>query len=993
MPHIAHHDAVHAAVEKSLGQAAAAAAPWFLSNMPEYYLHTHTVEEQVEHLHAVISGQVLTQGQTVVLRSPCRTRVTYITPGAASQSAHDDLLRILEMNQDNSIETARIYTSKDGKMRLDTLLLAGQTRCATDGDPFKKAMAAMHDGGWVKSPDKEALTAFLAGASQDYVNKFDPARTARHFRLAQELAGCSDAKVELHPLPGKNESRILLGFPTPPAEGLLLEVIKIIFRRGLCLSRAYGDVFNAPETGRLAVISLYVNREGSAIDQNEPAWPDIEEDLRLVKWFAPHGLDAFADTEDWPLRRVMLLQAACEFAHQFLVQENLWAYTSERIVSSVLQRKDAANMLIDYFFARHSPDAADKNRAWELESSFWRMLEAEDEEVVRKTLACILRFFKYTLRTNYFLENIFGLAFRLSSDFLEKTENRPTEGESPYGFFFFHGPFFLGFHVRYRETARGGVRMVPTRSQEQFEVESNRLFDEVTGLALAQQYKNKDIPEGGSKAVLLLGPKAEPELAMQSMVNSLLDVILPDPDCPDPVIPDRYTLPRVVDYMGKQELIYLGPDENVQPEHIVWAVDRAAKRGYPYPAAFMSSKPGAGINHKVYGVTSLGVIVFAVETLKHLGIDPQTTPFSVKFTGGPRGDVAGNAMRILIRGYGDNARIVAMTDGHGAAWDPNGLDHQELLRLIDEDKDICSFDPAALKSDEAFAVCVDGRESARIRNTLHNTARADIFIPAGGRPNTINERNWAHFLDDKGRPTAKAIIEGANLFISQPARDKLQEKGVLIVHGSSANKTGVICSSYEILGGLVMSEDEFLEHKETFVSQVLDILKVRAGCEAKLMLHEYRLHGGRKPLTTITMELSKEINSLADRFYEVLLTDEPDVGNDPELAGLLWEYCPPVLVDNYADRLLRRAPARHIYALIASFAASRIVYNEGIGWLRNMASIRDLEEVIRAYLQGEQRIAGLVESLQTAGEAGREAAAILQISGRKHVASQALGLE
>ena len=103
----------------------------------------------------------------------------------------------------------------------------------------------------------------------------------------------------------------------------------------------------------------------------------------------------------------------------------------------------------------------------------------------------------------------------------------PERGEKPFGFYFFHGPLAQAFHVRYRDMARGGVRVVPTRSQEQFELESNRLFDEVTGLALAQQYKNKDIPEGGSKAVILLGPGGSPDLAVKSMVNSLLDLVLP----------------------------------------------------------------------------------------------------------------------------------------------------------------------------------------------------------------------------------------------------------------------------------------------------------------------------------------------------------------------------------------------------------------------------------------------------------------------------------
>ena len=32
------------------------------------------------------------------------------------------------------------------------------------------------------------------------------------------------------------------------------------------------------------------------------------------------------------------------------------------------------------------------------------------------------------------------------------------------------------------------------------------------------------------------------------------------------------------------------------------------------------------------------------------------------------------------------------------------------------------------------------------RNTMHNRVEADAFIPAGGRPATINEENWKSYL-------------------------------------------------------------------------------------------------------------------------------------------------------------------------------------------------------------------------------------------------------
>merc|ERR1719433_1083487 len=74
----------------------------------------------------------------------------------------------------------------------------------------------------------------------------------------------------------------------------------------------------------------------------------------------------------------------------------------------------------------------------------------------------------------------------------------------PYGVFFCHSRRMNGFHTRFRDIARGGLRVVPTDGTERFGQEAMRHFDEVYGLAFAQQLKNKDIPEGGSKAVLLV---------------------------------------------------------------------------------------------------------------------------------------------------------------------------------------------------------------------------------------------------------------------------------------------------------------------------------------------------------------------------------------------------------------------------------------------------------------------------------------------------------
>ena len=36
----------------------------------------------------------------------------------------------------------------------------------------------------------------------------------------------------------------------------------------------------------------------------------------------------------------------------------------------------------------------------------------------------------------------------------------------------------------------------------------------------------------------------------------------------------------------------------------------------------------------------------------------------------------------------------------------------------------------------------------------------DAFVPAGGRPNTINGDNWKEFLGPNGKPSSTLIVEG-----------------------------------------------------------------------------------------------------------------------------------------------------------------------------------------------------------------------------------------
>jgi glutamate dehydrogenase len=931
---------------------------------------------------------VTEEGRKVAFRSLDGRKVTFISPGGGN----NELIEILEQLKGEEILNARMYVSKDGRLRLDSFVLGSQERVDTELPIFRAAVNKMREKDLLPEIELAGFDGFMASATSDCVEKFDPYRAKRHFKTYEQVSGCDCVVVTLEPEAYPGLTRITISMTTPPGRGSLLETFSILDRYGVEVERAYADVYDVPGEP-FAVCSVYCTRDGEPIREDAPYWPRLKEDLEIVKWYERHELSRFVDERGWSLKQVTFVQSACEFAHQFLLRSDLYAYTAHNVVRAVTRNPEIAEALLGYFEARFDPyDLERRKRSRDILADLRRMIEDVTDDVSRIVLECMEVFISHAVRTNYFLEERFGLAFRMDPavlDHIPARHGKLPEEEKPYGFYFFHGPHFLGFHVRYRETSRGGVRVVPTRKQEIFEIESNRLFDEVTALARSQQYKNKDIPEGGSKAVLLLGPDGNIDLAVKSMVNSLLDVILSPEDTSK-----GYTLPGVVDYLGRQELIYLGPDEHITTAHIEWIVNRAKQRGYKWASAFMSSKPKTGINHKQYGVTSRGVVVFAEEVLKHLGVDPFSEPFSVKLTGGPAGDVAGNAIKVLFADYGDNVRIVAVSDGSGAALDPDGLDRDELLRLVEAEKDIAEFDTSMLKGRSAHVTATDTPEGVRVRDTLHNKAKADLFIPAGGRPDTINIKNWRDYLDENGRPTSRAIVEGANIFLSQPARDKLEELGLIIVHGASANKTGVICSSYEILAGLMLSDEEFLEIKDRYVAEVLDILKERARDEARLLLKEYRASGGRRPLTSISLELSREINQLADVIRETLEADVGQLKEDPEFFALAMGYCPPIVAERFADRFADRVPLAHQLALVSAYAAARMVYSEGLDWPGRIAEVREMSEVVRAYIREEKKLAAYVLSLRESGIAeSEEIAQVLLSAGRRYMTGKALGLE
>lgn len=172
--------------------------------------------------------------------------------------------------------------------------------------------------------------------------------------------------------------------------------------------------------------------------------------------------------------------------------------------------------------------------------------EVKGNDVDLLVLRGLVTFLDNVVKTNFFASKKSALSFRLAPSFLAGTGIVP---EVPYGLFLVMSNEFHGFHVRFDDIARGGIRMIRSASDQVYTQNFETVFNENYNLAHTQAKKNKDIPEGGSKGTILLSRQHQnmAVLAFQKYVAGLVDLLVPKPGG--------------FDGHGKEELLFLGPDE------------------------------------------------------------------------------------------------------------------------------------------------------------------------------------------------------------------------------------------------------------------------------------------------------------------------------------------------------------------------------------------------------------------------------------------------
>jgi len=902
---------------------------WFCAGlvMNDYYFKTTPLETIAKHIEALMAAEIMaTAKEEKIIKIDFGTELE----NEAIYLVDDYHYRALEIERrvEEKYPSCRLqsYRTLRKALGLEYLRMYLVYRPQFNLDKIDQEETDIH-----KIADKS----FLASAPAETLQKYS--------ELIKKSKGWESPLIDISHDAKTKELRLMIITNRDSSHRFFTNISDVLNSHNLVSNRKYIEQLANGKT----VYSIYLdNIQDKALIQ------DLIEDISLVYAIPESPLSRLFREGKLSAQETVFGVSAWSFTHQFLsgyneeylklsrvlndspellgILRNLKTklvkdtYHETRVWETLTNNyeylKKAFELFDRKFDPKHKDHAIEKNLA-DLKKEILRKIPVD---IDRNIFLAVFLFIEVTLRTNFYLKEKTALAYMYDPSFLNKVDYPVT----PFGIFHVVGAEFRGFHVRFRDIARGGIRIVRSPSLQTYLSNSDFIFDENYNLALTQQSKNKDLPEGGSKGTVLLnwGFMDKAEASFKKYIDGLLDLMLPDEN--------------IVDYYGNEVILFLGPDEGTA-ELMAWASLRARVRGYPFWKAFSTGKPVnmGGIPHDLYGMTTNSVHQFVLETLQKLGIKEEE--ITKVMTGGPDGDLGSN--EILI----SKDKILAIIDGSGVLFDPEGINRKELGQLARARKMVENF-PKSLLSSKGFLVNIKDQDvvlphgeqvenGLEFRNSfhLHPLFRADLFVPCGGRPSSININNWRKYINEIGEPRFKFIVEGANLFITQEARLRLEEKGVIIYKDASANKGGVTSSSLEVLASLALTDEEYdelmcvkddtiPEFRQKYIEEILEVIRENASLEFEIIWKENQ--NKKIPRAVLSDVISEKINSTKDAIYQ------SDLINTRDLLEKAIECCsPPILVKTIGmDKILKRIPASYLKAVFASRLASRYVYKFGL---------------------------------------------------------------
>lgn len=512
-------------------------------------------------------------------------------------------------------------------------------------------------------------------------------------------------------------------------------------------------------------------------------------------------------------RYIVLIRAYSKYLHQ--VGFN---FSRVYIEEALAHHPKLTKAIIELFKCKFDPhikqdrESCQADLVKQIEKSLYSVTNLSEDRILRHFVALV----DATLRTNFYQQDEDGnhkpyISFKFRS---KKVPDIPKP--VPYKEIFVYSARVEGIHLRGGKVARGGLRWSDRR--EDFRTE-------VLGLVKAQMTKNTVIVPAGSKGGFVV--KRPPQTGgreafiqegiecYKTFLRGLLDIT-------DNIIDGKIVPPTdVIRYDNDDPYLVVAADKGtatfsdianaISAEYNFWLGDAFASGG------------SAGYDHKKMGITAKGAWVSVQRHFKEMGINTQTTDFTVIGIGDMGGDVFGNGMLLS-----KHIRLVAAFNHMHIFLDPNpnaAESFKERKRLFNLPRSSWEdYNPKLIskgggvynRSEKSIKISAQVKE---ILNIKESSLSPDELIKAilkspvdlmwnGGigtyvRAETETNEQVGDKANDNLRITGselgcKVVGEGGNLGLTQLGRIEYAKKGGRINTDFIDNSAGVDCSDHEV---------------------------------------------------------------------------------------------------------------------------------------------------------------------------------------------------
>jgi glutamate dehydrogenase len=529
-------------------------------------------------------------------------------------------------------------------------------------------------------------------------------------------------------------------------------------------------------------------------------------------------------------REVTILRAYAKYLRQ------VGSTFSDAYIERALTGNPAiARMLVELFVTRFNPVSHDMREAHVelllkgIDTALDQVPNLDEDRILRQFLGVM----KATVRTNYYRPDSAGRPKPYLSFKFDPARVPGLPEPKPMFEIWVYSPRVEGVHLRGGRVARGGLRWSDRR--EDFRTE-------VLGLMKAQMVKNVVIVPVGSKGGFVVKNPPSPGdreawmregiACYQTFLRGLLDLtdnrvandIVPPPD----VVRHDPDDPYLVVAADKGTATFSDFANAISQEYGFWLDDAFASGG------------SVGYDHKKMGITARGAWESVKRHFREMGVDTQTTDFTVVGIGDMSGDVFGNGMLLST-----HIKLVAAFDHRHIFLDPNPdpaasfAERERLFQL--ERSSWADYDPALISSgggvfprtaktiplSNAMQTVLGVSAGALAPNELIRVilqASVDLLYNGGVGTYVKASHETQAQVGDRTNDAVringadlrcKVVAEGGNLGLTHLGRIEFALRGGRLNTDAIDNSAGVDCSDHEvnikILLGLVVADGEMTE--------------------------------------------------------------------------------------------------------------------------------------------------------------------------------------